>query len=255
MNESGMASDVSTPETILIVGGSSDIGLELMRRLAPERPLILAHYQRSLGKLGEIQSALAGTTIAPLQADLADPAAVDGLIAAVRENHPLPDKIVHLAAPKLEYVRFQDATWDQFELELNVQLRSLMRITQAFLPEMARRKRGKVVVALSSVTVGAPPAAMAHYVTAKFALWGLVRALASEYSSRRLNINAVSPSMVETAFLEKLPERMVEIAAAQHPRGRNATPSDVAAAVRFLLSPEADYITGINLPISGGAAF
>ncbi len=120
---------------------------------------------------------------------------------------------------------------------------------------MAQKKKGKIVFVLSSCTFNIPPGALSHYVTAKFALLGLARSLAAEYGPKHININSVSPSMVETAFLQNIPERMVEIAAAQSPWQRNATPQDVAGVIRFLLSSDADYITGANIPVSGGTAF
>jgi 3-oxoacyl-[acyl-carrier protein] reductase len=242
-------------ETILLVGASSDIGLEIIRQLAADKPLILAHCNRSIEKLETLRQSLQGVEIVPIRADLSRAEEVDRLVATLRDQQPAPDKIVHLAAPKLEYLRFKDVSWADFQRGWDVQVRSLVSILQAFLPGMAQRKRGKVVVALSSVTLGIPPAALSHYVTVKYALLGLVRALAAEYSSKHVNVNAVSPSMVETAFLEKLPSRMVEMAAAQAPWDRNAVPRDVAGAVRFLLSDDADYVTGANFPISGGTAF
>lgn len=247
-------------ETILLIGASSDIGLEIIRQesVRPEgddAPLFLAHYHRSLAKLERLRESMPGVNIVPLEADLSRLDDVESLAKRIQTEHPIVNKIVHLAAPKFEYRRFKDIRWDDFQRELDVQLRSLVCILQGLLPGMAQRKQGRVVVVLSSVTLNVPPAALAHYVTAKFALLGLVRALAAEYASRHVNINAVSPSMVETAFLEKLPERMVEIAASQHPRQRNATPRDVAATVRFLLSDDAEFITGANLPISGGMSF
>jgi 3-oxoacyl-[acyl-carrier protein] reductase len=242
-------------ETVLLLGGSSDLGLEIIRQLADGNPLVLAHYHRSAERLTELQASLRGPRIVPLQADLSSEQDLRHLITAIREQHSLPDKIIHLPAPKMEYVRFRDASWDLVQRNLDVQLRSAYVVLQAFLPEMAQCKRGKVVFVLSSVTLNVPPGALSHYVTAKYALLGLARALAAEYSSKRININAVSPSMVETAFLENLPPRMVEIAAAQSPWQRNATAHDVAAVVRFLLSQEADYLTGANIPITGGSTF
>jgi 3-oxoacyl-[acyl-carrier protein] reductase len=242
-------------ESVLLVGGSSDIGLELIRQFAHTNTVFLAHYHRSARKLEDVALSVPGVRIVPLQADLSQPDGVEGLIAVIRERRLVPTRIVHLAAPKLEYVRFKDVRWAEYEHQIQVQLRSLVSVLQAFLPAMAERKCGKVVVVLSSVTVGVPPGALSPYVTAKFALLGLLRSLAAEYSSKQVNINAVSPSMVETAFLEKLPARMVEIAAAQSPWQRNATAIDVAAAIRFLLSAESNYVTGANLPISGGASF
>ncbi len=242
-------------ETLLIVGASSDIGLEVLRQLAPSRPRVLAHFHRSAAKLESLRESLPELELLPLQADLSLPGDVEALIASIEGQQCSPDKIVYLAAPKLQYQRFKDIAWDDFQRGLDVELRGLVAVMRAFLPAMAARKRGKVVVMLSSVTLNVPPAALSHYVTSKYAVWGLVRALAAEYATRHVNINAVSPSMVETAFLDNLPQRMVEIAAAQTPRGRNATVGDVAAAVRYLLSSDADYLTGVNIPVTGGATF
>ncbi len=241
-------------DSILIVGASSDLGLELIRQLAPEGPLVLAHCNRSGEKLAAVEST-DGTEIVPLIADLGDLSATESLIAAIRAGYPMPGKIVYLAAPKLEMTRFKDLSWERFRVALDIQLRGLVMVLQAFLPDMARQGRGKVVVVLSSVTVNIPPGAMADYVTTKYAMWGLVRALAAEYAAKKVNINAVSPSMMETAFLERLPPRMVEISTSQTPLQRAATPAEVTAAIRYLLSPATDYVTGINLPITGGANF
>ncbi len=241
--------------TLLVLGASADIGLEIIRQQAPTQDRILAHYHRSGAKLDQLRRELPGANLVPIQADLAQASELDALVAKLRELAPLPDKIVHLPAPPLEYLRFKQLGWEHFQQYFDVQLRSLVAVLQAVLPEIARRKRGKVVVVLSSCTLGVPPGAMAHYVTAKYALWGLTRALAAEYSSQRLNINAVSPSMVETAFLRNVDERMVEITAGQAPFQRSASRQDVAGAVRFLLSAESDYITGVNLPVTGGSVF
>jgi 3-oxoacyl-[acyl-carrier protein] reductase len=241
-------------ETILVLGASSDIGVAILERLAPSGPRVLAHHSGSVDKIERLRGTLGTTEVVPLRADLSRASELDALVAAIRE-HPLPDKIVHLAAPKLEYRRFNEIAWEDVQREIDVQLRSLVVVGRALLPEMAKRRRGKVVCVLSSVTLNVPPAAMVHYVTTKYALLGLVRALASEYARQHLNVNAVSPSMVETSFLSNLPTRMVEIAASQTPRQRNATVADVAAAVCFLLSADADFITGANVPVSGGSAF
>jgi len=123
------------------------------------------------------------------------------------------------------------------------------------LPDMAAAGRGKVVFVLSSVTEGVPAVGLSSYVTVKHSLLGLMRSLAAEYAGKRINVNAVSPSMTETAFLSEVPERFVEIVSQQSPWRRNATPQDVAGAIHFLLSPEADYVTGVNLLVTGGSVF
>jgi 3-oxoacyl-[acyl-carrier protein] reductase len=242
------------PEQILLIGASSDLGLEIIRRLANRNALILAHYHQSLARLDALRQEIPGLNLVPLQADLSRQSELDRLLGEIRP-YPALDKIVHVAAPRVEIVRFKDVKWEHFQSYLDVQLRSLVGVLGECLPRMAKRKRGKVVVILSSFTLNIPPMGLSHYVTAKYALLGLIRSLAAEYSSQRINLNAVSPSMMRTAFLEKMPERMVEILADQSPWQRTATPRDVADLVDFLLSEKADYITGANIPVSGGTAF
>lgn len=242
-------------ETILITGASSDIGRELIRQVACPDTLVLAHYNQSSAKLDALRNSIPGISIVSIQADFSREGEVQRLVSIIRDNYAVPDKIVHLAAPRVEYRRFKESSWELFQSDLNVQLRSIVQILHAFLPLMAQRKKGKIVFVLSSYTLGIPPGALSHYITAKFGLLGLARSLAAEYAARRININSVSPSMVETAFLQNIPERMVEIGASQSPWQRNAKPDEVAGVIRFLLSSEADYLTGTNIPISGGTAF
>src|SRR6185437_4448338 len=95
---------------------------------------------------------------------------------------PYPQKIVHMPAPPLSYTRFKDLTWDRFQLELDVELRSIVQVLSSFAPRMANDRTGKIVFVLSSVCFGVPPKALVHYTTAKYALLGLMRALAAEYA-------------------------------------------------------------------------
>jgi 3-oxoacyl-[acyl-carrier protein] reductase len=80
-----------------------------------------------------------------------------------------------------------------------------------------------------------------------------MRALAAEYAATPVRINAISPSMVQTQFLGDLPQVAVEMSAAASPLGRNAAPDDLVGALTFLLSPAADYITGVDIPIAAGS--
>lgn len=242
--------DAAAP--ILIVGASSGIGCEVVRQVAERGTTVLAHYNAGGARLLALQTEVPGQ-IVPIQADLSTESGVASLVAAIQTYERVPDRAVFLAAPPLALTRFKELRWDAFQRQLNVQLRATVELLQWLLPEMARARRGSVVFVLSSYTLEPPPSAMAHYVTGKYAALGLMRALAAEYASKHIRLNAVSPSMVETSFLAHIPEKLVELTAQQHPLKRNATPGDVAPIVHFLLSEAAAFVTGVNFPITGGA--
>ena len=145
--------------------------------------------------------------------------------------------------------------WDDFQNEINICLKSIILILNIFLPQMAKLKKGKVVIILSSVVINVPPKALTQYTTIKYALLGLVKSLASEYSNKNIQINAVSPSMIDTKFLDNINEKFVELNAYNHPLKRNANVNEVTPIIKMLISKESNYISGVNIPIAGGSAF
>jgi 3-oxoacyl-[acyl-carrier protein] reductase len=240
-------------EHVLIIGASSSIGCEVIRQIAHDNMVILAQFHANADRLGELAKEVSAPII-PLQADFQSEADIETMLGTIEDKCPFPEKLVFLAAPKVALIRFKEAAWSDFQTQLDIQLRAAMLVCGRFLPKMAAAKTGKLVFVLSSCTLNLPPAAMAHYVTAKYAMLGLMKALASEYAAKKICINAVSPSMVETGFLSNFPDKLVELTADQHPLKRNAVPKDVAPMIKFLLSDDADYITGVNVPITGGSA-
>lgn len=237
---------------VLIVGASSSIGCEIIRQISGGKTVVLAHYHSRKDRLDAIQVEV-HEQIVPIQADLSSEHGVQFLIESVSANCDFPQQIVFLAAPPLILTRFRDLTWDDFRRHIDIQLYASFTILHKFLPKMSLARNGKVVFVLSSCTLDVPPSAIANYVTAKYAVLGLMKSLATEYAGKQICINAVSPSMVETGFLSLIPEKIVQLTAQQHPLKRNARPADVAPVVKFLLSGGADYLTGVNIPVTGGA--
>lgn len=231
---------------LLLTGASSDLALEFLRTLPPGPRRVLAHYHRSPDRLLALKAQRPELDIIPLRADLASADQVVALIAAARKAGASPDGIVHFAAPKARSLYFRQSAWEDFERELDVQLRSIVLILREFLPEMSKRGKGRVVFVLSSYTLEAPPQGMSPYVAAKHALLGLMKSLAVEYARHGVTFNAVSPALMMTSFLEELPPRMVELLGAE----ARLTPRDVAPVLRTLLSDESASITGTNVPIS-----
>lgn len=240
--------------SILVLGASSDIGREILRSIDDGETQLIAHCHSGRDKLLELQLQLNSELIIVV-ADLSTETGVQHLIDEVSATCGSPDKIIHLPASKFGFVRFKDQPWNAFQAEIDLQLKSIVRILQEYLPKMAAKRHGRVVLMLSSVCIGIPPKALSMYTVTKYALLGLMKSLASEYSDKGITVNALSPSMVETAFLSEIPEKMVDIAAASQPLKRNATAHEIASLVRFVLSDDAGYMSGVNVPITGGSNF
>ena len=250
-----MANETSsaTQETILITGASSDIGIALIRHLLtkPAPPIILAHSFSAGHKLQTLQAEFPDH-LKLLQADFTDPASVTAMADTILTTHGVPTGFVHLPALRLTYDRFTKFKWDRFSSDLAVQVQSAVILLQKFLPKMVKLPGGRVIFVLSSVVHGVPPKFMSPYTTLKYTQLGLMRALAAEYAATPVRINAISPSMVDTQFLQDIPEVATQMAASSNPLGRNAKPEDLLGAIDLLLSPAAEYIQGITIPIAAG---
>ena len=242
---------MNPPDRILVAGASSDLGIALIRRLLESGDTsILAHYHKSperierLGTQGRIRA---------IGADFESVESVERMVDELSDQ--VPDQLVYLPALKLRYERFSRFDLGHFDRDMNIQVRSAVALLKRLLPKMAELPRAKVVFVLSTVTARVPPRFMSMYTVVKHAQLGLMRALASEYASSRITINAVSPTMIETRFLDEVPAIAKEMTAAAAPRGRIATTGDVVGAIQFLLSRESDFVNGIELPVAGGGAF
>ncbi len=238
---------------ILIIGASSDIGIDLINNI-DEAALILAHYNSSNKRLLKLSDKI-DNELVMIQADLSIEDETRLMIEDIEKTYGVPNKIIHLAAPKFANIRFKDINLDDFQRELEISLKSLVLILSKFLPILAKEKQGKVVCILSSVVLNIPPKALTQYTTVKYALLGLVKSLASEYADKNIQINSISPSMCDTKFLDNINDKFIELSAYNNPLKRNATVNDLTPIIKMLISSESDYINGVNIPITGGSIF
>jgi 3-oxoacyl-[acyl-carrier protein] reductase len=240
-------------EPILITGASSDIGCALIRQLLSrsEPPLVLAHSHSSGHRLIALQQEF-GNRLELFEADFAQGFSVAAMADQIAKTHGTPAGIVHLPALRPSPTRFTKFDWERFETDMAVQVQSIVILLQRFLPKMTKLERGRVLFVLSSYVHGVPPKYMSMYTTIKYAQFGLMRSLAAEYAATSVRINSISPSMVDTQFLQDVPEVAVQMTAAANPQGRNALPADLMGAMELLLSPASDYIHGIDIPIAAG---
>ena len=221
---------------VLILGGTGSVGSAISRAFTREGAVSCCH-----GRGGEYA------------AELSKSAATKDLIDRVFNKYGGIDIIVNSVSHPALVGMFGKKTWRDFSDHLNVQLKSCIETTQLVLPYMKQKRWGRIINILSSTTIGQPPASLSDYVTAKYALLGLTKCLARELGKFGINVNAVSPSFIKNSFIRNVPEKLTEIMISQTPRGRLATPEDVAGAVLFLASDAADFITGENLIVSGGS--
>lgn len=240
-------------KTYFITGASSDIGRAYIKSLEAkdESCLVLGHC-RDCKALDALAAELSYVNLEPLPCDLSDAEQTRQMLEKIVARGFKPSHVLHLAAEPLIYKRVKELDWNSMACGMQIQVGAALQIMQRLLPIMKKQGQGKVVLMLSSVTLGAPPKFMAEYVIAKYALLGLMKSLAVEYGGNGISINGLSPSMVETKFLANIDERMVETAARSTFMGRNVRISEVVGAIDYLMSDEAGYLNGFNLNMTGG---
>ena len=234
----------------LILGASSDIGIELIKEInnREENATIWAHYCLNDKVLRNIEEKN-GNSICPLSADFSDLNDVKKICLIINESKKIPSSIVHLSAPKLQYLRFNTLDWDDCINDVYIQVGSIFQLLQFFLPRISKmEQRAKVVFMLSENTINPPAKFTTKYTMSKYMLLGLMKSLVTEYSGKNVNINALSPSMVDTKLLSKIDRRMLEVCGTID---NILAPSDVVPSLWNLLSEYSDNMNGENILFLG----
>lgn len=237
-------------KVLLVTGASSDVGSELIKRIGKNYTKVWAHYRSSIDIINALKSEI-GDNIIPIQADFSSVESTIQLISKINDTGDYPNHIVHLSAPKAHSLQFHKHSWDSYQKEIDISLRSITMILLAFIPKMSKDSYGKIVFMLSAYLLGVPPKFQSSYITVKYALFGLMRNLAAEYATKGITVNAVSPDMMETKFLSELPEFIKEQSAKNNPLGRNINVDEVVPTIEYLLSPGCDIVTGQNIGVMG----
>jgi len=185
-----------------------------------------------------------------LNLDVSSPESVKEGFAQVLAEKTRIDVLVNNAGITRDglAVRMKPADWD---LVLKINLQGAFLCAQQALPGMMRNRWGRIVN-IASVVGQAGAAGQANYAASKAGLIGLTKALAQEMASRNITVNAVAPGYIATDMTKVLPDEVKQKILASVPLGRMGTPEDIAAAVKFLASEDASYITGQVLAVNGG---
>jgi 3-oxoacyl-(acyl-carrier-protein) reductase len=148
---------------------------------------------------------------------------------------------------------FKKMTQDMWDTVLAVDLTGVFAVTKQFIDGMAERGWGRVI-SISSIVGEVGNFGQANYSAAKAGVIGLTKTLAREYARKGITVNAIAPGFIRTRMLQEMPEKALEAVINMTPVGRLGEPNEVAAAVAFLASPAASYITGHVLDVNGGMA-
>ena len=184
------------------------------------------------------------------QVDVSDNKSVNDWVESVVSQYGQIDVLVNNAGITRDglIMRMKEADWDAV---LNVNLKSAFNCIKAVSKTMVKQRSGRIINLASVVGVIGNPG-QANYVASKAGIIGLTKAVAKELASRNITVNAVAPGFIETDMTASLPDKAREAMVAQIPMGRAGTARDIAAAVVFLASDQAVYITGQIIHVSGG---
>jgi 3-oxoacyl-[acyl-carrier protein] reductase len=235
----------------LVTGASQGIGraIALALSCAGARVAIAARNQENLQSVGEEIGSAQGSAFA-VQMDVADPQAVKEGFRRAIEHFGRLDILVNNAAITRDglAVRMKAEDWESV---LRTNLTGAYFCIQQALAAMLRQRSGRIIN-VTSVVAQSGNAGQANYIAAKAGLIGLTRAIATEVASRNITVNAVAPGFVVSPMTDPLPEKVKQELVARIPLGRMGKDAEVAAAVVFLASDEAGYITGHVLDVNGG---
>ncbi len=236
--------------TALVTGASGGIGREIARALSSAGAKVALSGTRE-NVLEDVRVELAGEA-AVVTCNLSDSAQVDGLVARAEAAVGPIDILVANAGITRDglLMRMKDEDW---QAVLDVNLGAYFRLARASMRGMMKRRHGRIIAITSIVGVTGNPG-QANYCASKAGMIGFTKSLAQEVASRGITANCVAPGFIESPMTDELPEKQKDSLLGQIPAGRLGQGSDIAAAVAYLASDAAAYVTGQTLHVNGGMA-
>lgn len=241
-----------TAPVALVMGGSRGIGRAVVETLAARGMDVVIHAHAHVEEARELAARVAaqGRRAHVISFDLSTPSLPEGwLEGAEAALGPVRHLVYAAGIPSADFVVHHDV--EDWQRVLAVNLNGAMLVAREVLAAMAKRRAGSAVF-VSSIADGALSKGNSAYAASKAALNALAKSAALELGPRGVRVNVVAPGLVETDMLAKLPAELRQATVARTPLGRVGQPAEIAAAVQWLLSDEASFVTGAVLPVSGG---
>ena len=272
------------PRVAIVTGGAGGIGKAICQRLAADGFDVVVNYRTQADRALEIVADINATAAAgasfggvgestgscdsvvavvagkrygralAVKADIATESGAQALFASAVNAFGAVSVLVNNASPHIIPKPFSATNWDDVQRQIDVQVKGAFLMTSAVTPDMTSRKWGRIVNITSEVLDGPPSVMWTGYAMAKGALQVFSNYMAAELGPQGITVNCVSPGMCETTLIGDIPEKTQLMIARQTPLRRLAKPTDVAAAVSYLVSDDADFITGHTIAVNGGKA-
>jgi 3-oxoacyl-[acyl-carrier protein] reductase len=241
-------------ERILITGANGGIGYaisELLLKNNAKLDLIYHKNKQNIERLinqypDKIQD------IKIHQVDLTKDKELENVLTAIISTNPI-DIFIHSPTYPTSHKSIMNLEWLDFQKHIELQSKSFFLITKLLIPNMKKQKMGRIISILTSYAVNNPPSGLSDYVVAKYSLLGLSKCMAMELGKFGIRVNSISPSIVNTPLIDKLPTKFKEIVSSQIPlENKFAEPNDVAGVALFLCTESSNYISGENILLTGG---
>ena len=239
-------------KTALVTGGAGGIGAAVVKKLCAEGYSVAINYRSSEEKALALSSALlyAGCDVFPVCADVSVSAEVEEMVARIVSLNGRIDLLVNNAGAAARGF-FDEVTDEEWNRLVGVNLSGAFFCCRAVLPHMLRAKSGRIVN-ISSMWGVAGASCEVAYSAVKAGVIGLTKALAKEVAPSGITVNCIAPGAIDTAMMAGFAEADLQALREEIPLGRLGSPEEIAAAVSFLASKDAGYITGQVFGVNGG---
>lgn len=235
----------------LVTGASRGIGAAIAQELGKQGAVVIGTATTSNGA-EQITQALRQTGIngTGMALDVNDPTQIEAVLKTIADTFGEVSILVNNAGITRDtlLMRMKDEDWDAV---ISTNLTSVYRLSQAVMRPMMKARHGRII-SVSSIVGHTGNAGQTNYAAAKAGMSGFTKSLAQELGSRGVTVNCVAPGFIDTDMTRELPEKIKTDLLAKIPMGKLGDVKDIAAAVAFLASPSAGYITGETLHVNGG---